>query len=25
VAQSYTCSADEKGDFNEKPAPIYGP
>jgi feruloyl esterase len=25
VPQSYNCSADEKGDFNERPAPIYGP
>jgi feruloyl esterase len=25
VAQSYQCSADQKNDFNEKPAPLYGP
>ena len=25
VAQSYKCGADERGDFNEKPAPLYGP
>ena len=25
LPQSFKCSGDEKGDFNEKPAPIYGP
>jgi feruloyl esterase len=25
VPQSYKCGADERGDFNEKPAPLYGP
>jgi feruloyl esterase len=25
LPQSFKCSGDEKGDFNERPAPIYGP
>ena len=25
LPQNFKCTADENGDFNEKPAPLYGP